>query len=180
VARDLQRIPDVLNRVTAKWHVGLSAIASKNLRTATNFSAKLREAIDHNPKGLHLLVVGIEVSLWLGEQFAADLVDFLRANAMSISANQFVGGDRVHFSSRDSKGSLLLPQLQAAKTVVLVISQSGQTFPSLESTARLFARSLETRCLCSWVGRTTLPLRRRWGRWSWTTTDGTPNSSQAG
>lgn len=73
----------------------------------------------------------------LGEQFAADAMDFLRCNAMAVSANQFVGGDRLHFSSRDSKGSVLLPTLRKNRTVVLVISQSGQTFPSLKATAKL-------------------------------------------
>jgi hypothetical protein len=90
---------------------------------------------------VHLLVVGVEVSLWVAEQFAADVTEFLPgASATAVSANQLVGGEKVYFSARDSKGSLSLSALSEAHTVVLVLSQSGQTFPALKATARLCAR----------------------------------------
>jgi hypothetical protein len=53
---------------------------------------------------------------------------------------EYVSCLQIHFSHRDSKGSLSLDVLSKSNTVVLVVSQSGQTFPSLKSTARLLSR----------------------------------------
>lgn len=85
--------------------------------------------------------MGVEVSLWVAEQFAADVTEFVPgATATAVSANQLVGGDQVYFAARDSKGALSLRALALARTVVLVLSQSGQTFPALKATARLCNR----------------------------------------
>jgi hypothetical protein len=47
---------------------------------------------------------------------------------------------KVYFTARDSKGEMSQSKLSKKRTVVLVVSQSGQTFPSLKATARLVER----------------------------------------
>ena len=82
-------------------------------------------------------MLGIEVSLFIAEQFAADVgacVPGLRANALS--ANKFLGGEAVLFGSYTAKASSV-EALAVACTTVLVVSHSGQTYPCLKATKRL-------------------------------------------
>jgi len=150
VLSDIRSIPFVLDLIISKWRDGVFSSQSLNRRSAAAFSEALFKAVtdttksplselgDGNKQDLHLLVVGIEVSLWASEQLAADVMEFIPgANAKAVSANQLVGGDKVYFSAADSKGGLSLLNLMRQNTVVLVVSQSGQTFPSLKATARL-------------------------------------------
>ncbi|MBE9060505.1 hypothetical protein IQ256_05815 [cf. Phormidesmis sp. LEGE 11477] len=76
-------------------------------------------------RALDLLITGVESSLWIGEQFAQDLLVLfpdLRVEACS--------SNRVLRSLRDDPSKLHL----AKHSIVLAISQSGQTFPTLQAT----------------------------------------------
>ncbi len=106
VLADLRAIPAVLDVIVNKWRDGVFAAGSLNRRTAAAFVDKLKRslAIEADDKAygkevgdkLHLLVVGIEVSLFVAEQFAADVMEFLPGlNAKAVSSNQLVGGDKV-------------------------------------------------------------------------------------
>ena len=96
------------------------------MNTARSFTTAIKAAKANNAT-MHLVVIGIEVSLYVGEQFATDVVEFMPGTrAAAVSSNQFLGGDRVHFSSRDTKGDLTPSKLAEEGTVVLIISQSGQ------------------------------------------------------
>ena len=55
---------------------GLAALGSPNLKTARSFTMAIKAAIANNAT-MHLVVIGIEVSLYVGEQFAADVVEFM-------------------------------------------------------------------------------------------------------
>jgi len=76
VAGDLRAIPAVVNNITQKWRGGLAALGSPNLKTARSFTTAIKAAIANNAT-MHLVVIGIEVSLYVGEQFAADVVEFM-------------------------------------------------------------------------------------------------------
>lgn len=135
----------MLDKIVGNWRDGVFSVGSLNRRSAACLVDKLSSALKNMRRepveAVHLLVVGIEVSLYVSEQFAADVCEFVHGvSATAVSANQLVGGDKVYFSSRDSKGSLSLSNLCEKHTVVLIVSQSGQTFPSLKATARLCQR----------------------------------------
>ncbi len=138
VQRDIQEIPQVLKAIDASW----SDSESFNRQSADYFAElliekakrweqrqratiniKLDQVVDQQP--LDLLITGVESSLWLGERFAEDLTTLFPAlSVKTISANQVL-----RKLSYDQKG------LHLGKTsIVLAISQSGQTFPTLQAT----------------------------------------------
>ncbi|WP_238393188.1 c-type heme family protein [Myxacorys almedinensis] len=141
VQRDIQDIPKVLksieqswrdpvsfNRQTADYLVELLIEKAKlwdhRQRATVNF--KLEQVADI--AAIDLLITGVESSLWLGERFAQDLtLLFPSLSVKTISANQLL--QRLQY---DWKG------LRLGKTsIVLAISQSGQTFPTLQATNAL-------------------------------------------
>ncbi len=141
VQRDIQDIPKVLksielswrdptsfNRQTADYLVELliekAKIWDHRQRATVNF--KLEQVTDI--AAIDLLITGVESSLWLGERFAQDLtLLFPSLSVKTISANQLL--QRLQY---DWKG------LRLNKTsIVLAISQSGQTFPTLQATNAL-------------------------------------------
>jgi hypothetical protein len=149
VLEDLRDIPAVMSTISEHWRGSESKRNggrddSYNVSTAKAFSEALRRskaveerASDGNTATPHLLVLGIEVSLFIAEQFAADVgacVPGLRANALS--ANKFLGGEAVLFGSYTAKASSV-EALAVASTTVLVVSHSGQTYPCLKATKRL-------------------------------------------
>ena len=86
-----------------------------------------------------LLITGIEASLWVGEQFACDLRGiFPQLNVVTCSSNKLLGlgmheTASVYFSGSDS----VMERRITKDTCVLMISQSGQTFPTLHATNRV-------------------------------------------
>lgn len=84
--------------------------------------------------GVHLLLTGVEVSLWLAEQFASDLsLTFPKLRVQAISANKIC---QMLGSSCCLLGSTL--DVLTPHTVCLAVSQSGQTSPTIHA-----ARALE-------------------------------------
>jgi len=87
-----------------------------------------------------LIIAGVEISLWVAEQFAADLRGiFPQLNIVTVSANKLLGlGDsgsagKVFFPGADH----VLTRRIDEYTCALLISQSGQTFPTLHATRRV-------------------------------------------
>jgi len=141
VQRDIQNIPKVLKSIELSWRDPTSF----NRQTADHLVELLIEKAklwDHRQRAtvnfkleqvadiasIDLLITGVESSLWLGERFAQDLtLLFPSLNVKTISANQLL--QRLQY---DWKG------LRLGKTsIVLAISQSGQTFPTLQATNAL-------------------------------------------
>jgi hypothetical protein len=141
VQRDIQEIPKVLksielswldpdsfNRQTADYLVELLTEKAKiwdhRQRATVNF--KLEQVT--NTPSLDLLITGVESSLWLGERFAQDLtLIFPALSVKTISANQLL--QRLQYDKK---------RLQLSKTsIAIAISQSGQTFPTLQATNTL-------------------------------------------
>jgi hypothetical protein len=120
--------PNSFNRQTADYLAELLIVQAKNWdhgqRASVNF--KLDQALDL--PCINLLITGVESSLWLGERFAEDLITLFPALTIkTISANQLL--QRLQYGW---KGLHL-----GKATIVLVISQSGQTFPTLQATNAL-------------------------------------------
>ncbi|KAK3270697.1 hypothetical protein CYMTET_20918 [Cymbomonas tetramitiformis] len=133
VGKDIADIPRVLHLIQAEWAEG----AGMNRVTAYNFYRDLRQVLknkasageEHDPRRLDLLITGCEVSLWVAEQFAADLKSVLpELNVVAFSANKVLGllGQVFplptigHQFSHDFDG-----------TLVLLVSHSGGTFAPL-------------------------------------------------
>ncbi len=141
VQRDIQEIPKVLKSIELSWRDPTSF----NRQTADYFAELLIEQAknwDHRQRAtvnfkletvtdlpcLNLMITGVESSLWLGERFAEDLISLFPAlTVKTISANQLL--QRLQYGW---KGLHL-----GKTTIVLAISQSGQTFPTLQATNAL-------------------------------------------
>jgi hypothetical protein len=138
VQRDIQEIPQVLQAIDASWRdpdsfnrqsadyfakLLIEKAKKWEQRQRTTINIKLDQVVDQ--QFLDLLITGVESSLWLGEQFAEDLNTLFPAlSVRTISANQVL--QQLFYD---------LKRLQLGKTsIVLAISQSGQTFPTLQVT----------------------------------------------
>ena len=140
VGADIEAIPAVLARIRDEW----SHASSLNRLTATAFARILVEKMALNTalemRDIDLLVVGVETSLWLAEQFVADLRRALpKVAAEAISANkitQMLGCDADIAPTGFAMNSSALPA-RLRNSMVLVVSQSGQTFPGLHATRLL-------------------------------------------
>jgi hypothetical protein len=117
--------PASLNRKSADYLVDLLCEKAKRFEQKQQqmLRAGLTEQLRQLPT-VDLLITGVENSLWLGERFAQDLnIIFPGLNILTISSNevlQYLGQD---FSS------LQLGQ----DSLVLAITQSGQTFPTVQA-----------------------------------------------
>jgi hypothetical protein len=137
VAHDIEEIPQVIKAIAASWQDPASfnrqsadylaelLIERARLwdrRQQATSSSKLDAVGDGT---LDLLIIGVENSLWLGERFAQDLISICPGlRVETLSANHVL---RKLQSDSDS--------LYLGKTsIVLAISQSGQTFPTLQAT----------------------------------------------
>ena len=152
VGADIEAIPGVLARVRDEWREP----ESLNRLTATAFARMLLEkmavnqegaASAHEARNVDVLVVGCETSLWMGEQFAADLQRALpKVHCVAMSANKLVqmyGTTQPDVSCTGFVG-VARSMFPIRNAIVLVISQSGQTFPVLHST-RLLRHALGDR-----------------------------------
>jgi len=140
VASDIREIPQVLKAIETLWRNPSSFnrqsaehLADLLIKKVKHFDEK-REKLVKAGLGSELgqlqtvdfLITGIENSLWLGERFAQDFTAiFPLLNVKTLSANQVL-----RQLKHDSQS------LQLGKdSIVLAISQSGQTFPTLQATA---------------------------------------------
>eukprot|EP00931_Biecheleriopsis_adriatica_P026260 TRINITY_DN15999_c0_g2_i2.p1 TRINITY_DN15999_c0_g2~~TRINITY_DN15999_c0_g2_i2.p1 ORF type:complete len:1401 (-),score=231.76 TRINITY_DN15999_c0_g2_i2:11-4213(-) len=134
IAADINDIPRALAQIQDDWN----SCNSLNRLTAWNLSCVLKSRLRKKKEGLlpadavDIVVSGCEVSLWLGEQFAADLsMAFKKLNIKTISSNKVLGllGQEFampQFGHQFSEGSWDLTD-----TIVLLVSHSGGTFASL-------------------------------------------------
>ena len=92
-----------------------------------------------------MVISGIEASLWVAEQFANDLQEiFPQLNIVTISANKLIGLEThspsgVFFSGSEG----VMRRRITENTCVLLLSQSGQTFPTLHATRQLARTAAE-------------------------------------
>jgi len=117
--------PSSLNCQSADYLVQLFQEKARNLKQEgqTTLQARLSELTRQLPT-VDLLITGVENSLWLGERFAQDLKTiFPGLNIRCVSSNQLLQKLQHDFSD-----------LQLGQgSIVLAITQSGQTFPTVQS-----------------------------------------------
>ncbi|WP_310413512.1 hypothetical protein [Chamaesiphon sp. OTE_8_metabat_110] len=137
VAHDIGEIPQVIKAIAASWQDSASfnrqsadylaelLIEKARLwdrRQQATSNGKLDSLVDGT---LDLLITGVENSLWLGERFAQDLKSICPGLKVEIlSANHIL------WKLQSDSDSLDLGK----NSIVLAISQSGQTFPTLQAT----------------------------------------------
>ncbi len=119
VGDDIRDIPKVLAQIQQDW----ATPDSKNRQTADEFAKKIIEKVSAPSRGrdrraVDVLITGIESSIWIGERFGEDLRRiFPELNILPVSSNKLL------------EGQLAID----SETLVLAISQSGQTFPTLNA-----------------------------------------------
>ena len=149
VEADLLAIPTVISAIDSAWGNKYS-VNSAEARTSSAFCSALidsmKHRLRHNQNTLDLIITGVEVSLWQGEQFANDLkMIFPQISVCVISANKMLGlghllPHKVYFAG---SSTALEQQIDREHTMCLLISQSGQTFPTLHA-AFSFAAFVES------------------------------------
>jgi len=139
VKTDLEQVPAVLNAIDRAWLKRFSSQRVAGQSLSEHLCACMRRRLTTNLDTIDLLIGGIEASLWLAEQFAADLRRvFPYLNVSTVSSNKLLGfGDqdssKVFFpTSEDHTERRVGPH-----TCVLLVSQSGQTFATLHATRKL-------------------------------------------
>ena len=144
VGADLLATPAVLARITADFDTTGNAHSSNRI-AAWTFTAKLRERLrahrnNSSDGSVDLLITGCEVSLWVGEQFAADVqLAYPTLRVLVLSANKLLGqlGQAMPIPSTGfgfNAGSHSLRD-----SLVLVLSHSGGTFAPLACCSLLSA-----------------------------------------
>jgi len=142
IQKDLYDVPDVISEIDDTW----GDRTSLNRISAAKFAKCLAFLINNrDQKGgdeIDLLIYGIENSLWLGQQFGADLaLIFPSLRIVCISSNWIVG------MLQQSEGRVAAVNWTlnrqnfklARHGMTLAVSQSGTTYPSTWAT-RLLAR----------------------------------------
>jgi hypothetical protein len=146
VEYDIREIPQVLATIEESWRdspegtlrerdsfnrQSADYLAELLIEKAKNWDRRQQATIDIKldltplDRSVDLLITGVESSLWLGERFAQDLATLcpgLRVETQS--ANQVL---------RKLQYDANALQL-GSNSIVLAISQSGQTFPTLQAT----------------------------------------------
>ncbi|CAE8632749.1 unnamed protein product [Polarella glacialis] len=142
VESDLQDVPSVLSEIDDSWE----DCFTMNRMSGVKFANCLGYLINQrNAKGpdIDVLVIGIENSLWMGQQFAADLSRlFPRLNVMAMSSNWVLGMLQPAHGHIEPM-NWALPQRNfklSPHAVVLACSQSGTTYPTVWA-ARLLSRT---------------------------------------
>lgn len=152
-AQEIRDVPGKMQSRKARDNKRLSE--SLNQMAVRAFARKLGERFARTGARqgggtVDLVIVGCEVSLWIGEAFAADMRQaFPKLRVAAISANKLLGllGQRVHIPAL---GFALDDQcLDLRGAVVLLLSQSGGTFSTLACSRLLRALTTSLFAVCS-------------------------------
>jgi hypothetical protein len=148
VRADIEDIPRICSEIQADWQD-----TSLNRLTAWNLAKCIRKRLKGHVDGtikdageVDILLTGCEVSLWLAEQFAADLSKCLsKLQIKTVSSNKLLG----LFGQELSMPTIGFPY--TSKTldmhddpIVIIVSHSGGTFSPLACSNLLqsFSRSI--------------------------------------
>ena len=132
---DIRDIPKICKDIQGSW-----SASSLNCLTAWNFTRCLRRRLQarvSDKASVHagtvdILLTGCEVSLWLAEQFAADLQKaFPKLFIKTISSNKLLGVFGQELSIPCAGYPLSQTTNDLTDTIVLVVSHSGGTFAPL-------------------------------------------------
>jgi hypothetical protein len=133
VSRDISNVPKVLAEIDACWE-DRNSLNRISALTFANCLGTLLKGRTGAGSDIDVLVFGVENSLWLGQQFAADLSRlFPRLNVVAMSSNWVLG----MLQSAEGHVEPLNWTLSRRKFklspggIALGISQSGTTYPSV-------------------------------------------------
>lgn len=147
VLSDIQDIPKVLRNLQEDWRNKPQASISLNRLTAWNLARclkkRLQRQVESNTKSLtsvDVVVTGCEVSLWLAEQFAADLqTAFPRLAVKAVSSNKVLG----LFGQDIAVPTVGFPHSKKnddfTDSIVIIVSHSGGTFAPLATSNLLIS-----------------------------------------
>eukprot|EP00441_Pelagodinium_beii_P046966 CAMPEP_0197620904 /NCGR_PEP_ID=MMETSP1338-20131121/1609_1 /TAXON_ID=43686 ORGANISM="Pelagodinium beii, Strain RCC1491" /NCGR_SAMPLE_ID=MMETSP1338 /ASSEMBLY_ACC=CAM_ASM_000754 /LENGTH=1722 /DNA_ID=CAMNT_0043190209 /DNA_START=60 /DNA_END=5225 /DNA_ORIENTATION=- len=139
VAEDLHDIPQVINEIEMCWEDRFSLNRMSALKFAKNLGY-LMQGRSTAGSDIDVLIYGVENSLWLGQQFAADLSRmFPLLNVVAMSSNWVLGmlqGTEGHVEPTNWTLSRRTFRL-SDHAITLGISQSGTTYPTVWSTRML-------------------------------------------
>ena len=134
---DIRAIPRILKGIQAEWApetptVSSNRLAAFTLGRALRTRLKAQDGNRRNENRVDILITGCEVSLWLGEQFAADLQKALpRLRIVAMSSNKLLG----LYGQSISVPTIGFPYAPTTydlnDSIVIIISQSGGTFAPL-------------------------------------------------
>jgi len=144
VLDDLRDTARVLAALRAGWAEGPNGAAADALFELLRARAAEAAAAEEGLPGggrlaIDVLVTGVESSLWVAEQFAADLqLLFPHLRVLALSANKVIGVlGNARGSISFSGFAFCRMTAKLGGTLCLALSHSGQTFPSLHATAIL-------------------------------------------
>ena len=134
VGLDLADIPRALQAIQDDWNSGVGL----NRLTAWHFGRQLKDRLRRKADGragagaVDILVTGCEVSLWLGEQFAADLsMMFKKLHVRTLSSNKLLGLLGQDFPIPQTGHAFSEDQWDLHDAIVIIVSHSGGTFGPL-------------------------------------------------
>jgi len=154
VGENIRMIPKTLRRIQQQWEAG----NGMNRLTAMNFVKDIRDRVrrihtnavrSSADTSVDLVITGAEVSLWVGEQFAADLKLLLpRLNIQCISSNKLLSllGQELSFPATGFQQNRTL---NLTSSIVLIISHSGGTFGSLATSNLVQSLTKRVYAVCS-------------------------------
>jgi Ca2+-binding EF-hand superfamily protein len=133
VGRDIDDIPRVLKAIQDDWKQ-----PGMNRMSAFTLGRRLRQRLLRKRQGkcgvngVDVLVTGCEVSLWLGEQFAADLSAMMpKLVVKTCSSNKILGLFGQEFPVPALGSPLTEGAWDLDGTIVIIVSHSGGTFAPL-------------------------------------------------
>ncbi len=135
VLADIRDIPRVCKQIQDDWHdVGLNRMTAWNLANCirARMKAHVDSTIARHGGTVDILVTGCEVSLWVAEQFAADLQKcFPKLVVKAISSNKILG----LFGQELAMPCIGFPYSQVSMDmndpIIIIVSHSGGTFGPL-------------------------------------------------
>ena len=151
VGKDLADLPGVLQAITRSFEDG------PNKMTASAFSSKLFDAQRRASSHLDLVIIGVECSLWVAEQWAVNL----RAACPSLrvvvaSSNKALAAltachNAITCNGATPSETVFPPGLKASQAcrhaLALAVSHSGQSFPTLHAARALKAAGADVFCV---------------------------------
>jgi hypothetical protein len=151
VGRDLVDLPSVLQAITRSFEDGPNKV------TASAFSSKLFDAQRRASSHLDLVIIGVECSLWVAEQWAVNL----RAACPSLrvvvaSSNKALAAltachNAITCNGATPSETVFPPGLKASQAcrhaLALAVSHSGQSFPTLHAARALKAAGADVFCV---------------------------------
>lgn len=122
VGKDLSEIPAVISSIEKAWESQDSIEKMSGVSLAENLIESMKSHTLFNRDVFDLIITGVEVSLWIAEQFAADLrTIFPKMNILTTSANKLLSVGDVKPGNVFFPGKLtylMLCKYRVNKTVV--------------------------------------------------------------